>query len=53
MKHLTVISRASLPAEGETTVLEQIILLLLSVYFADWDNFVSVIGNLAEFYQKT
>jgi len=53
MKHLTVISRASLPADSETTALEQILILLLGVYFRDWDNFASVIQNLTKFYQKT
>lgn len=53
MKHLTVISRASLPAGGEMTALEQIILLLLGVYFQGWDNFATVLQNLTKFYQKT
>jgi len=53
MKHLTVISRASLPVESETTAIEQIIILLLGVYFRDWDNFLTVLQNLTKFYQKT
>jgi len=53
MKHLTVISRASLPVESETTAIEQIILLLLGVYFQGWDNFMTVLQNLTKFYQKT
>ncbi len=53
MKHLTVISRASLPVESATTAIEQIILLLLGVYFQGWDNFMTVLQNLTKFYQKT
>ena len=53
MKHLSVISRASLPVESETTALEQIIILLLGVYFQGWDNFTTVLQNLTKFYQKT
>jgi len=53
MKHVKTISRVSMPAQGETTVLESVILLLLTVFFSSWDNFRPVLQNLTKFYQKT
>ena len=53
MKHLSTISRVSMPAQGETTALESIILLLVSVFFYDWQNYQSVVQNLSKFYRKT
>lgn len=54
MRHLRPITAAPLPAvEGRITPAEQLILLLLSVFFQDWDNFPQVIQNLQKFYSKT
>ena len=53
MKHVTKISRTSTPAKGETTGIEQIILLVLGIFFRDWDNGIQVIQNLTAFYSKT
>ena len=53
MKHLRTITRVSIPAQGETTVLESVILLLLTVFFNSWDNFSAVLQNLSKFYEKT
>ncbi|HOZ46477.1 MAG TPA: hypothetical protein PLO37_05845 [Candidatus Hydrogenedentes bacterium] len=54
MKHLKQISLFSGDSDyGETTFLEQMILLLFAAYFADWQNFSSVYQNLQKFYAKT
>lgn len=54
MQHLTPISRTPLVAqEGNTSGLEQVILLLMTVIFQDWDNFLPVLQNLEKFYSKT
>ena len=54
MKHVKPISRRPLPAqEGQTTLLETAIIILLTAIFQDWDNFVPVIQNLQKFYSKT
>jgi hypothetical protein len=52
MKHIKQVS-SSADGGGQTTPLEQLILLLLSVYFSGWQNFSAVIGNLEKFYSKT
>ena len=56
MKHIHVISRASIFGGGLTTgldTIESVIIMLMSVFFNSWDNFSSVIQNLQKFYQKT
>jgi len=54
MRHIRPISTAPQPAQqGQVTFGEQIILLLLTVFFQDWDNFPQVIQNLQKFYSKT
>jgi len=53
MNHLRVISRAPTPSKGETTPVETLVLLVLGIYFQEWDNFMPVIRNLSKFYQKT
>lgn len=54
MAHVRLISRGKMPvAHGATDVYETIILLLVSIFFNDWDNFASVIQNLQKYYSKT
>ncbi|NIA15036.1 MAG: hypothetical protein GWP08_13265 [Nitrospiraceae bacterium] len=53
MRHVKTISRTSTPAVGATTGVEQLILLILGVFFRDWDNGPQVIQNLTSFYSKT
>lgn len=57
MKHLRTLTKIPAPAQfsdPSTGIdgLEQIILLLFSVFFNDWDNFSSVYQNLQKFYRK-
>ena len=51
MAHIKTISRR--PDLAQTDPIESIILLLLSVFFPEWDNFPTVIQNLQKFYSKT
>lgn len=53
MKHVQVISRAGSPVPAETTLIETLILLILTTNFSDWDNYPQIIRNLQKFYQKT
>lgn len=54
MKHLKQMSLiGGADYRGETTVVEQLILLFLGIFFADWTNFSAVIQNLSKFYAKT
>lgn len=56
MKHIQVISRASIFGGGLTSgldTIETVIIMLMSVFFNSWDNFSSVIQNLQKFYRKT
>lgn len=53
MTHLTPISRRPNLAQGQTTVVETIIITLFSVFFQDWDNFAQVIQNLSKYFGKT
>jgi len=38
---------------GQTTAIESIIILLLTVFFRTWDNFPTVVQNLSKYYAKT
>jgi hypothetical protein len=53
MSHIRSISRAPQLAQGGTSPLETIIILLTTVIFQDWDNFPQVIQQLSKFYAKT
>ncbi len=62
MKHLKYVSRTPEPAItgggigggfGNITVAEQLVLVALSFFFSDWQNFPQVIQNLQKFYAKT
>ena len=53
MKHVKPISVAFDSNGGETTLLEQVILLLLGIYFSNWENYSAVIRNLQKYYAKT
>lgn len=54
MRHLKTISRMpSRAQEGQTNIFETIIIVVLSVIFQQWDNFVPVVQNLQKFYSKT
>lgn len=52
--HTRAITRAPHMGQvGGTSALESIIILLVTVFFRDWDNFPTVIQNLSKFYAKT
>ncbi len=53
MKHIQTISAMPRPAQGVTSPIEGAILLLITIFFQDWDNFQQVLGNLQKFYSKT
>jgi hypothetical protein len=53
MRHIAKISRTHTPAKGGLDIFETIIVVLLSVFFKDWDNFLTVIKNLEKYYEKT
>jgi hypothetical protein len=61
MKHLKSVSRTPALAQfggigggfGNISVAEQAILLLLGVFFGDWQNYQQVITNLQKYYRKT
>jgi hypothetical protein len=53
MKHLKAVSRTAVPADGETTAVESIILLLMQVFFSNFYNISSVLQNLQKYYEKT
>ena len=53
MAHLKPISLARRPMAGQTSVIEQAIVTLLTIFFFDWDNFPVVIQNLQKYYAKT
>ena len=54
MNHIRPISSVPRTAQvGRITAVEQLILLLLAIFFQDWDNFAPVIQNLSKFYSKT
>lgn len=38
---------------GNTSIGEQVILLVLTIFFSDWENYPTVIQNLQKYYQKT
>lgn len=52
--HTRPISRLPHPGQqGQTTAIESVIILLVTLFFRDWDNFQSVIQNLSKYYSKT
>lgn len=61
MKHLSTVSRrpglaligGGIGGGSNTTIGEQLIILLMTVFFNDWENFGTVIQNLQKYYQKT
>jgi hypothetical protein len=53
MQHIKPISALPRTAQGTTTPIEAGILVLLTIFFPDWDNFQTVITNLSKFYAKT
>jgi hypothetical protein len=54
MKHLQTISRMPQPAQdGNFSIAENIIVVLMSIFFQGWDNFNAAISGLRKFYQKT
>lgn len=54
MAHVRSMSCVPRPAQqGQTTASESIIIVVLSVLFNDWDNFIPVLQNLQKFYSKT
>jgi hypothetical protein len=53
MKHVQPITALPSLAQGSTSPIEGAILLLISIFFQDWDNFTTVLQNLSKFYSKT
>lgn len=59
MTHVTPVSRRPALAlnlgggSGNITIAEQAVLLLLSLFFSDWQNYAQVIQNLQKYYRKT
>ena len=53
MRHVKPVSRIPMPAQGQLSLIEQVTLLIFSVFFRDWDNFFPVIQNLQKYYSKT
>lgn len=54
MVHLRALTRIPVPAEqGSMDPLETVIIVLLSVFFRTWDNFMPVLQGLQKFYSKT
>lgn len=53
MKHIQPVTAMPRPAQGVTTPVEGAILLLVTIFFQDWDNFQQVLRNLQKFYSKT
>ena len=53
MKHLKPISRRPLQAQGQTTAVETLILLVMATIFQGWDNFAAVAQNLQKYFAKT
>lgn len=57
MKHIKTLSRVpALATTGTTTntssPIEELIVLLFTAFFRNWDNFSSVIQNLQKYYGK-
>jgi len=53
MTHIKPITSVPLKAQGVTTPVESVILLLFTIFFQSYTNFSSVIQNLQKFYSKT
>lgn len=53
MTHIRTITRVSMPGKGSIDPLEQIIILVIGIFFQDWDNYQAVLQNLQKFYSKT
>lgn len=53
MQHIKPITSIPRVAQGTTSPIEAAILVLLTIFFPDWDNFQDVITNLSKFYSKT
>ncbi len=53
MKHVNPLSQIPSPAQGTLNPAEQLVILLLSVFFADNPNLQPVMQNLQKFYRKT
>ncbi len=53
MKHVHPITALPSRAQGTTSPIEGAILILVTIFFQDWDNFEQVVQNLSKFYSKT
>lgn len=54
MRHIQTITQAPAVAQdGTTTAIELLIQVLISVFFADWDNFQPVLQFLNKYFAKT
>jgi len=53
MTHVRAISKQASPARAQTSPIETVIILVMSILFQDWDNFPQVIQALSQFYAKT
>lgn len=54
MTHLKPVSRMPGRAQqGTTSVFEQMIILVMGIFFGTWDNGPQVLQNLQKYYAKT
>ncbi len=55
MKHIRTLSLATTNSNsgGTYDLLEEIVLLVISMFFSGWDNYSSVMQNLEKFYEAT
>ena len=58
MRHLRAVSRVPKYAiggnnYGNTSIAEEVVIMLLTVFFSAWENFPAVIQNLQKYYRKT
>lgn len=53
MAHVRPVSRAPCLAQSQVSFLEQLVILVFTVLFGDYQNFPQIIQNLQKFYTKT
>ncbi len=54
MLHIKTLSRRpSMAQQDQTTPAESLVLMLLGIFFRDWDNYGGVSRSLEKFYGKT
>lgn len=53
MLHAKPISRRVTVQSATTDTYESLILVVMAIFFKDWDNFTTVYTNLASYFSKT